>query len=66
MKFVVGVEVVGDEAASLGAEEIEVAGECAVGAMGDFGRAPDCGLGFLGTRLSMEKLTVLCNAANQI
>jgi len=28
--------------------------------------APDCGLGFLGTRLSMEKLTVLCNAANQI
>ena len=28
--------------------------------------APDCGLGFLGTRLSMEKLTVLCDAANQI
>ena len=28
--------------------------------------APDCGLGFLGTHLSMEKLTVLCDAANQI
>ena len=28
--------------------------------------APDCGLGFLGTRLLMEKLTVLCNAANKI
>ena len=28
--------------------------------------APDCGLGFLGIHLSMEKLTVLCDAANQI
>ena len=28
--------------------------------------APDCGLGFLITRLSIEKLTVLYTAANQI